>query len=186
MEAVVSFHFRANGDLDALAINIVGDNVMLKHLVPAYFDKILSNTAIMRKAGRDLLSRAEEVWTRASLDLTEENVYVSAVPVFGGTQVPPDATVSIRMSGALDSRRIGAVTHFKPSNAANPTVAEFALWAIWDWTVANIGDWSDVQILVGRMLWQCGHYGGRQPRMRDLGRAPFLSAAEFDLLPSYE
>lgn len=180
-EALVTFHMK-DGDLDALAVTCDGDDSMLKHLPPAFFDKILYNARHQRGVAQDLLWRATQVWEQMSLDLVEENVFVSPVPVYDGTEVPPDATVRVELVGALDKQRIGAVTRFHPSQATTPSVAESALWAIWDWTVGKIGDWEDIDVLVHRMLWQCSHYDGALPRIRDVGHAPFLSAEAFELL----
>ena len=122
-EAVVGLHF-SDDALDALSVVAKGDLGMVSHLPPAYFDKILYNARRSGDVGEDLLLRAEAVWQQAADDLTEETVFVSTVPVYAGTKAAPDATVAVKLSAALGTRRIGAETSFSPLTAANPTVAE--------------------------------------------------------------
>lgn len=158
-----------------------GDDAAIHFLVPAYLDKILFNLTQMPSEQAELLARVEEFVDAAYEKLKRYGGVFTTVGVAPlSTERPlgsPFAEIEAEVSFIEEAGRAGAVTNFRPLEAANERVAELGLWALWDWSVAaGSADDAAVEFLLDVLSVQCAHYRTNgMPTLLALGIAPFFA-----------
>jgi hypothetical protein len=170
--AFVEFFPHLDNPAGATLISWVGDEAILQHLPSCYFDKVLTIVRPRDEAEslvRVFRSFVEE--TRADGRKSGDERFpplLNAQP-----DADPTATVEVEVVGNFDRERLGAITRFNPRKWQE-AVAQRVLFDIFDWTIDQTAEVAgDV---MDDLLLQCEVYRVRGiPRLRDLGKAPFLA-----------
>lgn len=169
--------------LTASTVQWKGDADALPYLLPAYFDKIVFNLALMPREQQALLERFAGFVNRARADLartpgTMVDARIELAPIIDEPpSEQPVAVIRVELILIPEQGRAGAATYFTPVEAENETVAELAWWTLWDWSVRPFGDNKAlVEFILNALAVQLAHYRRRGvPGLMDLGRAPYAA-----------
>lgn len=170
--AFVEFYPHLDNPAGGTLISWVGDEAARLRLPLCYFDKVL--TILRPREEAESLVRVFQLLveeTRAAPAGSHEpfSPLLNAQP-----DMDPTAAVEVEIVMNFERERLGAITRFRPRRWQD-ALARRVLFDTFAWTLAVAPE--SAEDVMDDLLLQCELYRARGlPRLRDLGKAPFMAA----------